>query len=69
MTIKQNFMQHHQPLNEQEIFVSTNDIHQSIIYRLIDDYETAKYVSLLKSIRCGTFSKTKYSRSKILCRS
>lgn len=40
MTIKQNFMQHHQLLNEEQIFVSTNDIHQSTIYRLIDKYET-----------------------------
>ena len=67
MTIKQNFMQHHQLLNEWQISVSTNDIHQSTIYRLID--EKLKYVSLLKCIRCGSFSKTKYSGSKILCRS
>ena len=59
MAIKQNFMHHHHLLNEQQIFVSTNDIHQSIIYRLIDDYETVKYVSLLKSVRCERFSKTK----------
>jgi len=67
MTIKQNFTQHHQLLNEQQIFVSTNDIHQSTINRLIDHYETVKYVGLLKSIRCGRFSETKDSGSKILC--
>jgi len=33
-------MQHHQLLNEQQIFVSTNDINQSTIYRLINDSET-----------------------------
>jgi hypothetical protein len=69
MTIKQHFMQHHQLLNEQQIFVSTNGKHQSTIYRLIDNHETVKYVSLLKSIRCGRFSETKYSGSKILCMS
>lgn len=46
MTIKQNFKQYHQLLNEQQIFLSANEIQQSTIYRFTDDYETVKCQSV-----------------------